>query len=75
MIVATVLVIMMSLPGLALIVGSFAERMKFSAVLLFSALWFTFSYCRSRTWCGSLLSPKEVWGALQGALFYCAAFR
>ena len=27
-----------------LIVGSFAERMKFSAVLLFSALWFTFSY-------------------------------
>jgi Amt family ammonium transporter len=28
----------------ALIVGSFAERIKFSAVLLFSALWFTFSY-------------------------------
>jgi len=28
----------------ALIVGGFAERMKFSAVLLFSALWFTFSY-------------------------------
>src|SRR6202142_3640040 len=28
----------------ALVVGSFAERMKFSAVLLFSALWFTFSY-------------------------------
>jgi Amt family ammonium transporter len=28
----------------ALIVGSFAERMKFSSVLLFSALWFTFSY-------------------------------
>jgi Amt family ammonium transporter len=27
-----------------LIVGSFAERMKFSAVLLFSAIWFTFSY-------------------------------
>jgi Amt family ammonium transporter len=27
-----------------LIVGSFAERMKFSAVLMFSALWFTFSY-------------------------------
>ena len=27
-----------------LIVGSFAERMKFSAVLLFCALWFTFSY-------------------------------
>jgi Amt family ammonium transporter len=28
----------------ALIVGSFAERMKFSAVLLFSVLWFTFCY-------------------------------
>jgi len=28
----------------ALIVGAFAERMKFSAVLLFCALWFTFSY-------------------------------
>ncbi len=27
-----------------LIVGSFAERIKFSAVLLFTALWFTFSY-------------------------------
>ena len=27
-----------------LIVGAFAERMKFSAVLLFMALWFTFSY-------------------------------
>jgi ammonium transporter, Amt family len=28
----------------ALIIGAFAERIKFSAVLLFSALWFTFSY-------------------------------
>src|SRR5882724_10211453 len=28
-----------------LILGGFAERMKFSAVLLFCALWFTFSYC------------------------------
>ncbi len=28
----------------ALIVGAFAERMKFSAVLLFTLLWFTFSY-------------------------------
>ena len=27
-----------------LIVGAFAERIKFSAVLLFTALWFTFSY-------------------------------
>jgi Amt family ammonium transporter len=28
----------------ALIVGAFAERIKFSAVLLFSVLWFSFSY-------------------------------
>ncbi|MGE0238849.1 MAG: ammonium transporter [Parvibaculaceae bacterium] len=28
----------------ALIVGAFAERMKFSAVLLFIVLWFTFAY-------------------------------
>ena len=28
----------------ALIVGSFAERIKFSAVLVFMAIWFTFSY-------------------------------
>jgi Amt family ammonium transporter len=28
----------------ALIVGAFAERMKFSAMLLFMALWFTFAY-------------------------------
>src|SRR5690606_27307539 len=28
----------------ALIVGAFAERMKFSAMLLFTILWFTFAY-------------------------------
>jgi ammonium transporter, Amt family len=28
-----------------LILGAFAERVKFSAVLLFIVLWFTFSYC------------------------------
>jgi Amt family ammonium transporter len=28
----------------ALIIGAFAERVKFSAVVLFSVLWFTFSY-------------------------------
>ena len=27
-----------------LIVGGFAERMKFSAVLLFAVIWFTFAY-------------------------------
>ncbi|MBU63579.1 MAG: ammonia channel protein [Opitutae bacterium] len=38
----------------ALIVGAFAERMKFSAVLIFSVLWFTLSYlpiCHM-TWAG-----------------------
>jgi Amt family ammonium transporter len=38
----------------ALIVGSFAERMKFSAVLLFCTIWFTFSY---------LPIAHMVWGA------------
>ncbi|MCK9622541.1 MAG: ammonium transporter [Methylobacter sp.] len=38
----------------ALIVGSFAERIKFSAVLLFSVIWFTFSY---------LPIAHMVWGA------------
>ncbi len=28
----------------ALVVGAFAERMRFSAVLLFTVIWFTFSY-------------------------------
>lgn len=38
----------------ALIVGSFAERMKFAAVLAFSAIWFTISY---------LPVAHMVWGA------------
>lgn len=38
----------------ALIVGSFAERIKFSAVLLFVVIWFTFSY---------LPIAHMVWGA------------
>jgi len=38
----------------ALIVGSFAERIKFGAVLLFSVLWFTFSY---------IPVAHMVWGA------------
>ena len=36
-----------------LILGAFAERAKFSAVLVFIVLWFTFATRRSRTWCGS----------------------
>ncbi|MFN4004340.1 MAG: ammonium transporter [Hylemonella sp.] len=50
----------------ALIVGAFAERMKFSAVLLFAALWFTFSYVPMAhiVWGGGLLAAD---GALDFA--------
>ncbi|EPB0879959.1 ammonium transporter AmtB [Yersinia enterocolitica] len=47
----------------ALVVGSFAERIRFSAVLIFAVLWFTFSY---------LPMAHMVWGggflAMDGAL-------
>ena len=38
----------------ALIVGAFAERMRFAAMLVFSALWFTFAYLpiAHMTWAG-----------------------
>ena len=50
----------------ALIVGSFAERMKFSAVLIFAVLWFTFSYIpmAHMVWGGGLLGKD---GALDFA--------
>jgi Amt family ammonium transporter len=38
----------------AIIVGAFAERIKFSAVLIFTAIWFTFSY---------IPVAHMVWGA------------
>ncbi len=38
----------------ALIVGAFAERMKFSALLIFTGLWFTLVYAPSRTWSGAV---------------------
>ena len=44
----------------ALIVGAFAERMKFTAMLIFSVLWFTFSY---------LPVCHMAWGG-EGALFH-----
>lgn len=44
----------------ALIVGAFAERMKFSGMMLFSVLWFTFSY---------LPICHMAWGG-EGALFH-----
>jgi Amt family ammonium transporter len=50
----------------ALIVGSFAERMKFSAVLIFCALWFVFSYIpmAHMVWGGGMLAED---GALDFA--------
>ena len=50
----------------ALIVGAFAERAKFSAVLLFAVIWFTFSYLPMAhiVWGGGLLGKD---GALDFA--------
>ena len=50
----------------ALIVGSFAERIKFAAVLVFAALWFTLSYVPMAhiVWGGGLLAKD---GALDFA--------
>lgn len=48
-------------PGL--IIGAFAERMKFSAILLFCALWVTFAYLPFVTWYG--VGPEHfsrIWG-------------
>lgn len=44
----------------ALIVGAFAERMRFSGMLIFSAIWFTFSY---------LPICHMAWGG-EGSLFH-----
>ncbi|RCS31674.1 ammonium transporter [Rhodanobacter denitrificans] len=44
----------------ALIVGAFAERMRFRAVLLFTAIWFTFAY---------LPIAHMVWAGPSGFLF------
>ena len=54
-----------------LIIGAFAERIKFSAVLLFSALWFTFSYAPIAHmvwfWMGpDAYTGKEVVDAMNG---------
>ncbi len=50
----------------ALIVGAFAERIKFAAVLVFGVLWFTFSYIpmAHMVWGGGLLAAE---GALDFA--------
>ena len=50
----------------ALIVGAFAERMKFSAMLIFMIIWFTFSYIPvwHMAWGGGLFAD---WGVLDFA--------
>ncbi|KAF4529880.1 hypothetical protein B566_EDAN018179 [Ephemera danica] len=58
-----------------LIVGAFAERIKFSAVLLFCALWFTFSYAPIAHmvwyWMGpDAYAAKEVVEAMNGKAGY-----
>ena len=57
----------------ALIVGAFAERMKFSAVLMFMVLWFTFSYAPIAHmvwfWMGpDAYAAKDVADAMTAAL-------
>ena len=44
----------------ALIVGAFAERMKFSAVLLFMLLWVTFIYFPIAHWVWAIAAPDDI---------------
>lgn len=49
----------------ALIVGAFAERMKYAAMMIFTVLWFTFSYlpvCHM-AWAGDLKETFGLFGA------------
>ncbi|MBL4575695.1 MAG: ammonium transporter, partial [Opitutaceae bacterium] len=58
-----------------LIVGAFAERMKFSAILLFSVLWFTFSYlpiCHM-AWGGGLFADLGVMDFAGGTVVHINA--
>ena len=50
----------------ALIVGAFAERMKFSAVMLFVLLWVTFVYFPVAHWVWATPSPDDLATAAKG---------
>jgi len=54
-----------------LILGAFAERVKFSAVLLFIVLWWTFAYLPIAHmvwyWAGRMLTPTPEAGAKAAA--------
>ena len=59
----------------ALIVGAFAERMKFSSVLIFCALWFTFSYVPvwHMGWGGGLISGWDAMDFAGGTVVHINA--
>jgi ammonium transporter, Amt family len=44
----------------ALIIGAFAERMKFSAVVLFMLLWVTFIYLPVAHWVWAIAAPDDI---------------
>ncbi|MEX2187349.1 MAG: ammonium transporter [Pirellulales bacterium] len=54
----------------ALICGAFAERMKFSTMVVFSVLWGTFVYCPlcHWVWDGGILAFGKPWAYAGGAL-------
>ena len=59
----------------ALIVGAFAERTKFSAVMIFSVLWFTFSYIpmAHMVWGGGLMAEDGALDFAGGAVVHINA--
>ena len=59
----------------ALIVGSFAERIKFAAVLIFAVLWFTFSYIpmAHMVWGGGLLGKDGALDLAGGTVVHINA--
>jgi len=59
----------------ALIVGSFAERMKFAAVLVFAVIWFTFSYIpvAHMVWGGGLMAKDGALDFAGGTVVHISA--
>src|SRR5690606_8578616 len=59
----------------ALIVGSFAERIRFGAVLVFSVLWFTFAYIpmAHMVWGGGLLAKDGALDFAGGTVVHITA--
>jgi Amt family ammonium transporter len=49
----------------ALIIGAFAERMKFSAVMLFTLLWSTFIYIPIAHWVWAIAAPDDIKAAAE----------